>query len=531
MTADKNLDPTENNEDDFILEDAPVNDLEDLFQVPPTASSAKSGQKKQPSDLLFEPTDAAAEQADHEGNSKFSETGKSSWPGKNMSASDMGLPVASGNDDPLNAEDSLDADRELEVIGDDVASRAPSIDGVNAYPVRDASEDFPVEAGWEPVSATPGRITDDQADLSTVDETESEERQQEAASDSQVESEYDASGAATAMALGRVIGSVGRRSRTGWMPMAAAAAAVLVGGAIVTVQPEWIGLHFAPQLVERVQVARPSVEVRTPTPPMPVIGKIETEPKQSLAAKPDAGSVENANPVATASTTPLPSVPSDSQTTAEPVATNELEMTAIVTAPLLDKSQMLPVGESLWIGDFVSMDPRSDQIWLGVGLGSKAFAQLRNGNYFIGSVKAVAASSLVMRVGTGEVTLHRGEVEKLTALDSEEYQELQKVTNGVIRLNNRNRLVGTILKSVADDHYVLQMRSDRIVVPKQAVEELIEQSSDHLRFDTGQKEEAWLKDMATRELYPSKAPVKTAGSKPAKTPEPSKKPASVKPVK
>jgi hypothetical protein len=204
--------------------------------------------------------------------------------------------------------------------------------------------------------------------------------------------------------------------------------------------------------------------------------------------------------------------------------------------------RMLPVGENLLVGDFTPRND-TDTSWLNVKLGTKAFAQLRNGNFFVGSVKAVSANAVVLHVGnsdpprqtTSEVTLPRGDIERVTALDSQEYQELQQATTGSLRLTNNNRLVGTILKSVADDFYVLQMRSDRIVVPKKTAK-LITSNNEQLKFapdSENDDEEAWLQEVAARQLHQiasGQAASSGLESRPATTPpSPSNKPATAPP--
>jgi hypothetical protein len=168
-------------------------------------------------------------------------------------------------------------------------------------------------------------------------------------------------------------------------------------------------------------------------------------------------------------------------------------------APDADRSY-LPVGDSMWIGGYEPVRPAGEG-WSNIPVGSKAFAQLRNGNFFVGSIKGAASDALVLKVDTGEITLARGEIEKITTLDSAEYAALQKATSGFIRLNNQNRLAGSILKSVVDDNYVLQMRSDRIVVPRSVVDRVVESGdSGALRFGEGVDEEEWLRDLAARQL-------------------------------
>ena len=56
-------------------------------------------------------------------------------------------------------------------------------------------------------------------------------------------------------------------------------------------------------------------------------------------------------------------------------------------------------------------------------------------------------------------------------LASSEYQELKRVDQGFVRLNNRNRLLGTIL-TTKDENIILENKANRVVIPKSAIEEL-----------------------------------------------------------
>lgn len=590
MTADPNLDPTENSEDDFILEDAPVQELEDLFQLPPQVGPVDlSAQAPQPADILFADTPLDETGAPLQDRPEFAEQGKSQWPGNTMTPSEMGIPVRAEQEDPLQAEDGIDTEQELEVIGDDVLETPFGADAPPAEETpteemateqNDAEDslfgkvrtEYPVEAGWEPVAHVPGRVASDAAESNEANESEAESdlfaepafAEHQSANESEGEQPLDESPndaasveeaadvetfaesngeseaeveqePAVPVAQGRVIGGVNRRSRFTWIPMSAAAALLLGGGVVMMLRPDWLGLHFQMQLVDRVQVARPNVDLRTPTPPPVAVKPAANPTKGTETATPGqaaAPSTANTTPSTGgelprgegANAQPSTAQTSETQTTeptqptneTQPATTPEAQTPAAESSTLvagagagLDKSKMLPVGETMFIGDFDTRGVTPDQAWSGVGLGSKAFAQLRNGNYFVGSVKAVAASALILRVGNGEITIPRVDVEKITALDSEEYQVLQKTTNGVLRLNNRNRLVGTILKSVVDDNYVLQMRSDRIVVPKHDVETMVEENADRLHFGTSQDEDAWLKQVAERQLYPNSAASKS----------------------
>jgi hypothetical protein len=138
----------------------------------------------------------------------------------------------------------------------------------------------------------------------------------------------------------------------------------------------------------------------------------------------------------------------------------------------------------------------------GVMPGSRAFAQLHNGNYFIGKVKQIAAETITLRVETGEVTLATAEIAQLTRLGTTDYDELQKATKGFVRLTNNNRLVGGILSRIADDHIVLEFRSNRVMLPRSAIGEIVSGTSSvsKVRLGTTTEEDSWIRALAEREL-------------------------------
>ena len=186
MTADPNLDPTENSEDDFILEDAPVQELEDLFQLPPQVGPADlRAQTPQPADILFADTPEDETGAPLQDRPEFAEQGRSQWPGNSMTPSEMGLPVQATHEDPLQADDGIDTEQELEVIGDDLELPQPTSDvevveseqaesQQTPSPFGKVRSEYPVEDGWEPVAHVPGRIGSDahEADQLGTDEAE-----------------------------------------------------------------------------------------------------------------------------------------------------------------------------------------------------------------------------------------------------------------------------------------------------------------------------------------------------------------------
>jgi hypothetical protein len=357
------------------------------------------------------------------------------------------------------------------------------------------ADGYPVEEGWEPVEAEA-----DDTGLQTEGEGEVEAQPEEADESEpnyrrQSHFEVLEGGGEDAPAESVVLEMAPYRGRTLRLVGSLAAAMLVLGAAgVVVLSPEWVGLKLDPQLSDRVEVARPDTGPRVPQPAPP---KLAPQPvptpiaSPSLPAQPSTEGVLHSEPVV-----PTPSEPS----TTAPVVS---EPAPVEPGPQIAASELpryQPAGETLWIGQF---DPLAEPVeqWTDIRPGSKAFAQLQNGNFFIGSVKGVARDALIMTVKQGEVSLPRKEVTKLTALDSTDYFDLQRATTGFLKLSNKNRLVGAILESVVDDQYIIQMRSDRIVVPRSEVEQVVQHpASDNLRFGSLGDEEEWLRQVAARQL-------------------------------
>jgi hypothetical protein len=191
------------------------------------------------------------------------------------------------------------------------------------------------------------------------------------------------------------------------------------------------------------------------------------------------------------------------------------------------KPELVRIGEDLMLGAVSNTTKPTAAIVDGVMPGSRAFAQLHNGNYFIGSVKFASAERITLRVDEGEVTLATAELSRFTELGSADYEELQKATSGFVRLTNNNRLVGGILSRIADDHIVLEFRSNRVMLPKSAIDEVVQGEGDAaVRLDVTREEDDWLRDLAERQLGTGggppgvAAPAPTGATKPAAGPVP-----------
>ena len=256
-----------------------------------------------------------------------------------------------------------------------------------------------------------------------------------------------------------------------------------------------------------------------PTPANPTVG--ETSP---IGVAPVA--VTTPPVVATEPTTPPVAAPKVGPD-AWPVAKGEDPQATGNAKP----TRLVRVGDDLMVGD-VSEGKRPAGIVDGVLPGSRAFAQLHNGNYFIGSIKCANAQTITLRIGEGEVTLPTDEVARLTELGSTDYEALQKATAGSVRLTNNNRLVGGILSHVADDHIVLEFRSNRVMLPRSAVGEVVQGEGEAaVRLDVTREEDDWVKSLAERQLGTGAGPALIPERVKGETGAPADgKPATGKPV-
>lgn len=501
-------------------------------------------------DVLFE---VAGNEPVAEDATSFDENGRSKWEGRALTPDEMGVATPSqpgfmAGDDEL----AIDSEQELELIDgyatpDTVGKKADDVtpqDGEGSEEI--ALDDQPVEMaqqgddlmegevyvldegesvegaegvvaesaegehGGEVVSED-GEVVEEQfaqddepmehPDLDDVEAPSFEEEfatQSAHVEDTEQGEEHVETESAEPIAVAVAPARTGRIFKL--FTKVAVAAALVVGGGVVVLHPEWVGLTLEPELVERVQVARPNTTPRVPKPVAPVtdaqpaVPGVETAPVQpSNVEQPQPQPQQTAQVELQPAVTPAPVIP----TPAEPQAEGNVadQLAANSTLP-----RYLPAGESLWIGQYDG-GSRGTAEWASVAPGSKAFAQLENGNFFIGSVKAVAADALVLSVKQGEVMLPRAEIRKVTTLDSRDYADLQRATQGFLKLSNDNRLVGEILETVGDDHYVLQMHSDRIVIPRSEVQQVVQRGGkEGLRFGSLGDEEQWLRDVAGRQL-------------------------------
>lgn len=354
--------------------------------------------------------------------------------------------------------------------------------------------------------------------------------------------------------LAPVIG--GPRQQRRWGPIltsVAASLAIAASGAVVVVRPEWFGLSFAPEMVPAAQVERPQLAPPVTAPALPALPVAEPSgpaaiqsPADDAAGGAAAGSgvtpvpVEpdvppgtepvpqpQAQPAEPASTPtqpePAPVVVAHQVPTIEPIAPSPAPPATLPGVPVpvvvksdpqpLDTQKLVRVDDHLLVGGQIELPPQKPVLADGVTIGSRAFAQLDNGNYFIGSVKRIDEASLTLKLDHGEVSIPNETIVRLAKLGVGDYEALIKMTQGSVRLTNNNKLVGSIVSDIADDHVVLEFRSNRVVLPKSAIGGIVEGADDSgVRLDTTKEEQDWLRKLVEREIGTGQGPslVKTA---------------------
>lgn len=328
-----------------------------------------------------------------------------------------------------------------------------------------------------------------------------------------------------------------RMRRASGMVAAIAASLALVGlGAVVVMRPEWVGLHLEPEVVQQVQITRPRVEIAMATPPAvpvaaPQLGKHDPapkttptnptpdQPKDPVATVPPTSGELYGPPMPDTPSTPVgvpvatvPALPPDAPTATWPVAQKPVDP-ARSTAK--KPGVLVRIGDDTMVGEVDATKAPKVQAVEGVMPGTRAFAQLHNGNYFIGSIKVASADRVTLRINEGEVTLEADEIARLTALGSSDYEALQKATSGFVRLTNSNKLIGGILSQIADDHIVLEFRSNRVILPKSAVGAVVQgEPEQEVRLEVTREEDDWVKSLVERQIggahpdpTPSKGPL------------------------
>ena len=340
----------------------------------------------------------------------------------------------------------------------------------------------------------------------------------------------------------------------------AASCAIVAGAGLVVMRPEWIGLDLGPAQVTQVRVERPEApraiaapqpvaDTLVQVPPRPTTNQPTTETPGQVQPQPAPNkpgmtgqtvaklfgalarlgsrrpAVGGESPVTPAPNTTTTTPPAETPPTNTPTATvatgNEpptrrqstgeeawpVRATSRTAKPATRRRDarntegaLVRIDDETMIGESNPQDMQRQAVD-GVLPGLRAFALLQNGNFFVGRVKQSNATSVTLRTPEGEVSLDRSELVRIVGLGSADYEALQRATDGFVRLTNSNKLIGGILTQVADDHVVMEWRSNRVVLPRSVVGSIVKgQPSDEVQFSLSAEEDAWLRGLAEREL-------------------------------
>lgn len=479
------------------------------------------------------------------------------------------LPPLAGEHEGLSIFDEVEPSQDGAVAADvsDEGDLPPAFDLV-----ENAGGDAPLEAGWEPLPDTSVDQLSQVDGVERTDEPEEVEYDTSGYEEDEVYDEvFDEQGSDEADVdereytpeeledveghdiytdeeeehEGVVIGGPGSSRRRFGLALSIAASVAVVGlCAAVVGRPEWFGLAVNVERVAKVEVPRPEVALSISEPAEVVVpgasavveppsaGPSEVDPAagvepSSSAPEPSPSEHEPVvAPPAAVPAAPTPPTQAPSVARAEPVPrspSSDAPPPALPAAPVAEtappSAELTRFGDQLLVGGMGAGETARSAAVEGVMPGSRAFAQLANGNFFIGRVKRMGDDAVTLRVASGEVTLAKAELVQLTQLGSADYESLQQVTQGSVRLTNNNRLVGGILRSIADDHVVLEFRSNRVMLPKSVVGEIVDgDGNGNVRLGTTSEEDGWLQQIAERELGTGRG-LEPAAPLPSTTPE------------
>jgi hypothetical protein len=538
MTGEKKRDDDSDFlDDDFIVEDiaGKDGDLDTLFDMPGKPKKAPAGgPPESPDDVLFTDDTKGLDQS-FESTPQFAEAGPSTWNGDGLEL-EPNARLKPNNNESTESEEAeaqdeefeLDSEEQLEVVGapegeagDGIEqfenSSTFTVDGEETQAGQSSTNEEPAQPGWEPLPETDMDALHEGAELARVERGYEEEEGELVGAGvgddgHEVVADADKIDRAAIRPIGAVRWEKKRRGR--WVASAAIVLLLLGGGAVVVFRPELVGLHLEPPRVELAKVLRPNLSVEVEVPKLPVssdpVAQVPTPPPVTPVAvepQPVAVNPQPPQPVVPVAIEPQPHVPANPVVPVVVVGPQpESGPWPVPTHQVAQGTQqpgLIRVSDDLKIGEHTFVPPPSANAVQGILPGSKAFAQLHNGNYFIGSVKTADATSITLKLVEegGEITLQLDAIARLTELGSSDYAELQKVTTGFVRLLNNNRLVGGILSQIADDHVVLEFRKNRVMVPRSAIGAVVQGDDDlSVRLDTTSEEDNWLRRLAEREL-------------------------------
>jgi hypothetical protein len=289
--------------------------------------------------------------------------------------------------------------------------------------------------------------------------------------------------------------------------VAAAAVLVLGVGAVVsTTQISPRGAEDSERAVV-VRLPRPAVEVAVAapsvvaTPPVSVAAVVEpvVDRMQPGDRGGDSGSVvSDASPEPAEEPAPTLTLAQERLPVGKPAS---VAAPTGVSEALGHARAMSRFGEDLYVGGTEAASSYAKRVVEGELAGSRAFVQLHNGNSFVGRVKRIEEGAVTLRMASGELTLARAAVAVMTRLGSQEYEALQRATEGVVCLTNHNRIEGGVTSGAGGDHVILESQRSRVLLPRSAVGEVLAGGVEGaVRLRTTAEEDGWLREVAAKSL-------------------------------
>jgi hypothetical protein len=139
--------------------------------------------------------------------------------------------------------------------------------------------------------------------------------------------------------------------------------------------------------------------------------------------------------------------------------------------------------------------------------GIQALAQLRNGNFFVGRIYKVKPLEIILSLQNGEVAFVPDDLKKIVPLVDSEAKLLRGKEIGIVRLRNRNKLIGKILAESPDFIAIETDEKSKIFLPRTSILEVDRKKPTPITFG---EEEDW-----SPEAFPIPEPEKEEGALPA----------------
>ncbi len=349
------------------------------------------------------------------------------------------------------------------------------------------------------------------------------------------------------------------RRRVPLRMFAGLAAVIVVGlGTAAVLKPEWLGMKIGPVLIDRTTVARPDLDLEL-SPPEALVGEAgpgvrpvipvpdttvpdttvpDTTPPDTTTpdtTPPDTTTPDTTNPDTTTpdvaqttpdttppgTTTPDTTTPDVAQATPE-TGTEEpptVEMTPSFNAEddpdvvyintnqkpkaAEKKKEEVEVGDDMLVGERSGVETTEMQphpMSAGLATGDQAFAQMNNGNFFVGNVKTITAGLITLRVDRGEVTLDFNDLRVLGTASSPEFAAIQNSRPGFVRLANQNRLIGNIMKSGENGRVSLNIDAQQILIPAEEIEEVGRGTEAGVRITAEEEDDAWIQQLIEQRI-------------------------------